>query len=65
MLTALRRAADEPRRDLARCARAAPSTISGVVQDLVEAGLVMACRVRAVGRLVAGTGTTPAGRTRG
>jgi predicted NBD/HSP70 family sugar kinase len=42
VLTALRARGPMSRADLARYAGVAPSTISGVVQDLVEAGLVVA-----------------------
>ena len=42
VLTALRARGAMSRADLARYAGVAPSTISGVVQDLVEAGLVVA-----------------------
>ena len=42
MLTALRARGPLSRADLARYAGVAPSTISGVVQDLLGAGLVVA-----------------------
>ena len=42
MLTALRARGPLSRADLARYAGVAPSTVSGVVQDLLGAGLVVA-----------------------
>lgn len=42
VLTALRARGPMSRAELARCACVAPSTISGVVQDLLESGLIVA-----------------------
>jgi predicted NBD/HSP70 family sugar kinase len=47
VLTALRARGPMSRADLARYAGVAPSTVSGVVQDLLEAGLVVASAHRA------------------
>ena len=62
MLTALRARGPLSRADLARYAGVAPSTVSGVVQDLLGAGLVVASGHQPSHRPSHGGDTAPPGR---
>ncbi len=62
VLTALRARGPMSRADLARYAAVAPSTISGLVQELLEAGLVVVSPHESPSGLPSGAGTAQPGR---